>query len=156
MKKGGEVKRKHVHSITDKLKIIEKIESDVTIVKLAADHSIGVTEGFKLADFHVTFSLAGDKGISINVVEDWLEVDKGYPGYENLSEEQIPENVSATEADDEEEKQKPAKLSVMREYIDGIIQFIDLISNPSFVDKMNTSGHLENWLFTGKDKKQPS
>jgi hypothetical protein len=44
MKKGGEVKRKHVVlSIADKLKIIEKIAFGVTIGLLAADHGIGVT-----------------------------------------------------------------------------------------------------------------
>jgi hypothetical protein len=31
-------------------------------------------EGFEPADFRVSFSLAGDKGISMNDVEDWLEL----------------------------------------------------------------------------------
>jgi hypothetical protein len=32
-------------------------------------------EEFEPADFHKTFSLAGDKGISINDVETWLKAD---------------------------------------------------------------------------------
>jgi hypothetical protein len=32
-------------------------------------------EGFERADFHETFSLASDKGISINDVKDWLKAE---------------------------------------------------------------------------------
>jgi hypothetical protein len=40
------------------------------------------------------------------------------PGYKNYTEEQIAEDAFAAEAN-EEEKQKPAKLSAVSDFVDG-------------------------------------
>ena len=63
-------------------------------------------------------------------VEAWLDLDEGDPGHHMLSEQEIVDSVLNVDSDDNEGTTRfSLKLSQAREYLDQLIQMVDLRSS---------------------------
>ncbi|KAG7154916.1 Tigger transposable element-derived protein 7-like 61 [Homarus americanus] len=88
-------------------------------------------EGFEARDFHRILQRAGENDVTEDDIRNWLENTEGDPGYQVLTKEEIADEVlvgDSRDSEDEEDDEplpKP-KLSVIREFIDNVISYIEL------------------------------
>ncbi|KAG7172736.1 Tigger transposable element-derived protein 7-like 55 [Homarus americanus] len=128
-------------------------------------------EGFKVMDFHQILHLGGEKNITMENVETWLEENGGDPGYRMLLAEEITDAARAvdkedgdTESSDEEEscvKMPTIKLSFVQESVDNFLTNIDTTSCPQmhlYYEHFRTSRELiiRKQYNTGKQLKLDS
>lgn len=103
--------------------------------KLLFGHDINIDfEGFDPKDYQTNLQLARETA-ETGDVEECLKADEGDPGYQNLTEEEIAINVSTAslekeneEEEEDEPREKPKKLSEIRDSLDLVINFKDQTS----------------------------
>ncbi|KAG7169737.1 Tigger transposable element-derived protein 7-like 16, partial [Homarus americanus] len=89
-------------------------------------------DGFKARDFHRILQRAGENDVTEGDIRNWLEDTEGDPGYQVLTEEEIADEVLVGDSRDREDEEddeplpKKPKLSVIREFIDNVISYIEL------------------------------
>ena len=107
--------------------------------------------GLEPNDFHQTLLRAGEREISFEDAENWLEENDSDPVFQVLSVEEIDESVQAEEqpgvsggSDSEDEEVMRPRMSQVRDCNDIFIQYVDV----TFKVFMNTSTHRRTDYFT--------
>ena len=82
------------------------------------------------ATFLAQFRRGGERDVTMEDVEDWLDEAETVPGHEIYTEEEIAEQIQGQEADEssEEEEEEPIKLpklSLLRESVDNLLLFAE-------------------------------
>ncbi|XP_062854201.1 tigger transposable element-derived protein 7-like [Trichomycterus rosablanca] len=92
--------------------------------------------GFEPQDFHQVLLCAGEKDVTFEDVENWLEDNDADPGYQMLSTEEIADAVLTdkdavgdSSTDEEEEVVLGPKMSAVRESLDILISYVDCTDN---------------------------
>ena len=88
-------------------------------------------KGFKAQDFHRVFQACGEREVSLEDVENWLEESDADPGHQVLTIDEIADSVTeeareeSSSSESEEEVVPRPKMAHVRESIDTLLQFVD-------------------------------
>lgn len=88
-------------------------------------------EGLEPGDFHHTVVSGNENEVSGTDIDGWLEADEGQRGYQTVTKEDTTETASQSAATDGDDDGKDTgtqreELSVIRDYCENIIKFIEL------------------------------
>lgn len=103
--------------------------------KILCDNSVELeSKGIELKDYHEALVRGGEKSVTVEEIEDWLDNDEGDPGYHIMNEDEIVDSVN-DDRDYESEDEDPdmelpkMKLSEVKEHLNSVINFIQRSDN---------------------------
>lgn len=109
------------------------------------------TAGLETEDFHNALINGGERAVTLDDIELWLEEDDQDPGHHILTEEEIAESVTVAEEDDDDDDEaddinpKP-KLSEVKDHIDCVIKYVSESSNEQVSGYYEHLRHLRHLI----------
>ncbi|KAJ4447492.1 hypothetical protein ANN_09499 [Periplaneta americana] len=102
--------------------------------KILCDNNVELeSKGIELKDYHEALVRGGEKSVTVEEIEDWLDND-GDPGYHIMNEDKIVDSVNdnrhfESEDEDPDMELPKMKLSEVKEHLNSVINFIQRSDN---------------------------